>query len=224
MAVKQDFYFDLVVCIDKTFKMSNQVDFLLDFINGFYDMAKAEIQNSGVKLKQLRVRVISYTDYNQQDNAVEDSGFFVLPEQSAELYSVLEQIVPQVICKYQGFSSGLEALSVAFKGKFVDLSNKNGRQAIVVFSKNKPLSLQQSSELENYPSDMPKSLEELRNAWDTCNLDSNKKMLTLFCDMQKGENSWYPLSRWNKTMVIDTEDITEYTKDFILETILIDII
>ena len=224
MAEKKDFYFDLVVCIDKTFKMFNQIDFISDFVNGFYDMAKSQIQNNVTKLKQLRIRVITFSDYNQQQNAVEDYGFFKMPEQSAELYKVLENLETNIICKNPGYSSGLEALNVAMQGDWLDLSNKNGRHSIVIFSKNKPLSLQESRVLENYPLDTPSSLDELRDKWDNCVLAKNKKLLVLFCDLGKSENSWFPLARWDKTMVVDTEDITEYTQDFILETILIDII
>ena len=224
MAEKKDFYFDLVVCIDKTFSMFDQIDFISDFINGFYDSAKYQIQNSITKLQQLRVRVITFSDYNQDENAVEDFGFLKMPEQSAELYSILENISTNTISKQAGYSSGLEALSVAIDGDFADLSDKNGRQAIIVFSKNKPLSLQASKNLSNYPTNMPVTLQELKDKWENGKLEKTKKMLTLFCNLQKGENSWYPLERWDKTMVIDTEDITEYTQEFILETILIDII
>ncbi len=224
MAEKKDFYFDLVVCIDKTFIMFDQIDFISDFINGFYDSAKNQIQNSITKLQQLRIRVITFTDYNQEDNAVEDFGFLKMPEQSAELYSILENVSTNVICKHRGYSSGLEALSVALEEDFVDLTNKNGRQSILIFSKNKPLPLQESKKLPNYPTNMPATLQELKEKWENSKLEKSKKMLILFCDLQKGENSWYPLERWDKTMTIDTEDITEYTQDFILETILIDII
>lgn len=225
MAEKQKFYLDTVFCIDKTFNMFSQIDFIIDFVNAYYDMAKAEIQNSVTRLEQTRIKIITFGDYNKMEQAVTDYGFFVMPEQSGELFDALNEISSDCIPLKNGYASGLEALSYAIDSDWVDLSNQNGRQEIVVFSSNKPLSIEESRNLDNYPDDLPKNLLELNNKWNTNpKLVKNKKMLTLFCNLEKDKNSWHPLTRWDKVIAINTEDINEYTNEFLLETILIDII
>jgi len=224
MAEKQNFYLDLVVCLDISKNMGNQIDFISDFLNRFYDVAKTEVQNSVTKVQQVRIKIITFSDYNQEEPLC-DYGFLNMPDQSVELFQLLESlpIVPEF--KQEGLSNGLEALCLAMDSEFVDLSNANGRQSVVVFSTNKPFNFEDSQGEESYPSNFPKTLMELKNKWEKNKvLDKNKKMLTLFCNLDKGKNSWYPLEKWDKVMAIHTDDINEYTNDFILETILIDII
>lgn len=221
---KNKFYYDAVFCVDKSINMDNQIDFISGFVNSFYEMAKSEIQNSITQVEKFRIKLITYGDFNTEDNAVTDYGFFSMPEQSEELYSVFMQLFGNSSSKQEGYTSGLEALSYAIDSEWTDMSDKMGRQAVVVFSLNKPTNIEETRNLDSYPSHLPKNLLELKQKWENGKMSKDKKMLTLFCNLEKDKSSWYPLERWDKTIAINTEDLNDFTNDFILQTLLIDIV
>lgn len=221
---KNQFYYDAVFCIDKSVNMESQIDFISGFVNSFYEMAKSEIQNSITKVESFRIKLITYGDYNTENDAVVDYGFFSMPEQSEELYSVFMQLFGDSQCAQEGYSAGLEALSYAIDSDWTDMTDKMGRQAVVVFSLNKPTNIEETRNLDNYPPNLPKNLLELKTKWENAKMSKDKKMLTLFCNLQRDKSSWVPLQRWDKSIAIDTEDLNDLTHDFILQTLLIDII
>ena len=221
---KNKFYYDAVFCVDKSVNMDSQIDFISGFVNSFYEMAKSEIQNSITQVEGLRIKLITYGDYNTDENAVTDYGFFTMPDQSEELYSVFMQLFGNSSCKQEGYSSGLEALSYAIDSEWTDLTEESGRQAIIVFSLNKPTNIEETRNLDWYPKALPKNLLELRQKWEGGKMSKDKKLLTLFCNLQKDKSSWFPLERWDKTIAIDTENLNDFTNDFLLQTLLIDII
>ena len=221
MAQQKSFCYDIVFCLDKTLKNASQLDFLVIFIEKFKERL-ATLLRDQYKLQSVRIKIIEYDDFNTNDNAIIDHDFVSIPEQYNELMDLLESLEFAEPVKYEGFSSGLEALAHAINSKWKKF--EDGRQAIVLFSLNKPLSLEESRNLDNYPKGLPENLFQLKELWDKGSMDKDKKMLTLFCNMEKDKSSWFPVSQWDKTIAIDTEDINDYDSDFIMETLLIDII
>ena len=221
MAQQKSFCYDIVFCLDKTLKNASQLDFLVIFIEKFKERL-ATLLRDQYKLQSVRIKIIEYDDFNTNDNAIIDHGFVSIPEQYDELMDLLESLEFAEPVKYEGFSSGLEALAHAINSKWKKF--EDGRQAIVLFSLNKPLSLEESREIENYPKNMPENLSQLRDLWNSDKMNRDKKMLYLFCDLEKDKTSWFPVSQWDKTIAVNTENINDYNSDFIMETLLIDII
>lgn len=221
MAGEKNFCYEIVFCLDKTIKSASQLDCLVSFIEKFKERLSTLLRGQ-YKLKSVRIKIIEFGDFNTNENAIVDHGFFCVPDQYDELMDLLDNMFFMDSVKTNGYSSGLEALSYAINSDWSTFNE--GRQAIALFTLNKPLSLEESRNLDNYPKGLPENLFQLKELWDKCKMDKDKKMLTLFCNMEKDKSSWFPVSQWDKTIAIDTEDINDYDSDFIMETLLIDII
>ena len=204
---KNKFYYDAVFCVDKSANMDNQIEIISNFVNSFYERAKGEIQNSITQVDGFRIRLITYGDLTQNSDSITDYGFFNMPEQADELYDAFDQITLEDL--QEDFSSGLQAINQALDGEWKDLTGKEGRQAVVVFSLNKPHYTQEE-------------FMQVKSNWEKGKLDKSKKMLTLFCNVAEG--GWQAVERWEKTIAIHTEDFNDFSLDFILQTLLIDIV
>ena len=223
MAEKTKFYYDVVFCLDKTEKNQSQSGFIYDFIEDFSNMLKSYVANAKTKVEKVRIKIIEFSDYNVCKNAVVEHGFFELPEDFEALADVLDAIKYDVTEKFSGHSSGLEALAYAFRSKWAKFDK--GRQAVVLFSLNQPLSLEESRNLDDYPKNFPANLYELKKLWEEeCKMNENQKLLALFTPKRKEKSSWMSLESWDQTIAIGNEDINNFDSDFVMETLLIDLI
>lgn len=223
MSEKTKFYYDVIFCLDKTIKNQSQSGFIYDFIEDFSNMLKSYIANAETKVERVRVKIIEFSDYNVCNNAVIEHEWFELPGDFENLADVLDGINYDDKEKFSGYSSGLEALSRAFGSEWSDF--EYGRQAVVLFSLNQPLSLEESRNLEDYPKDLPANLFELKKLWEGgSEMKENQKLLALFTPKRKEKNSWTSLESWDQTIAIGNEDINNFDSDFVMETLLIDLI
>lgn len=223
MSEKTKFYYDVVFCLDKTKKNKSQSGFICDFIEDFSNALKSYVANAETKVEKVRIKIIEFSDYNVCDNAVIEHEFLDLPEDFDALADVLEEINYDEEEKFSGHSSGLEALSRAFKSEWADF--EHGRQAVVLFSLNQPLSLEESRNLDDYPKDFPANLFELKKLWEGgCDMKENQKLLALFTPKRKEKSSWISLESWDQTIAIGNEDINNFDSEFVMETLLIDLI
>lgn len=223
MSEKTKFYYDVVFCLDKTLKNQSQSGFIYDFIENFSNTLKSYVANAETKVEKVRIKIIEFSDYNVCANAVVEHEFFELPDDFDGLADVLDGIDYAETEKFSGHSSGLEALARAFKSKWSDF--EHGRQAVVLFSLNQPLSLEESRNLDDYPKDFPANLYELKKLWeDGCEMKENQKLLALFTPKRKEKSTWISLESWDQTIAIGSEDINNFDSDFVMETLLIDLI
>lgn len=223
MSEKTKFYYDVVFCLDKTIKNQSQSGFIYDFIENFSNTLKSYVGNAETRVEKVRIKIIEFSDYNVCEHAVVEHEFFEMPDDFDALADVLDGINYVDNEKFSGHSSGLEALSRAFKSKWLDF--EHGRQAVVLFSLNQPLSLEESRNLDDYPKDFPANLFELKNLWESgCDMKGNQKLLALFTPKRKEKSSWISLESWDQTIAIGNEDINNFDSDFVMETLLIDLI
>ena len=120
-------------------------------------------------VKQLRVKVIAFRDYYcDGPYAMEESKFFMLPEQKTEFRNFVASL--------EGKGGGnepenvLEAMALAIKSDWVRVTNPNtekARNVIVIFTDASAHPLEKSTDgvSEYYPTDMLKNYNELYEAW-----------------------------------------------------------
>ena len=217
---KSEFYYDIAFCIDKTKNNLDQFAFISEFIDSFKNQLSGYLRSYGIKVKQLRIKIIEFGDLNLENSTIVDHGFYDMSTQFSDFSDLLFKIKIDGASSERGYSNGLEALYHAFNSDWTDLSDKDGRQCVVLFSKNAPFALGELSEKSGYPT----GIDGLKSCWENGKFDNNKKLLALFCPMGSGERSYLPLMEWDKVMAIDTQDINDYNNDFLMETLLIDLI
>lgn len=197
---------DLVFCIDATGSMDHILDTVKQNALNFYDDFKEVMEKKKKHVSQLRIRVIAFRDYiEDQENAMMLTDFFTLPDE-AEAFRARIQCIDA-----EGGGDdpedGLEAVAYAIKNSKWSLSSEKRRHVIVVWSDEgtHPLGYGRSSAY--YPSNMAKDFDELTAWWGTKTapgiMDENAKRLVMFTPNKPG---WSNIrANWNKALMCESE-------------------
>ena len=200
---------DIVFVIDATESMQPLIDKVKSLTLSFREELEKGLEKNKRKISGLRMKVIVFRDYYVDDAyALEESRFFILPEEKQDFYDFVSGI--RAGGGGDEPESGLEALAVALRSKFVEEGDKK-RHIIVLFTDASAHKSEQQFDgiPVNYPPEMFKNLGELYQAWESGQgalgasnsgnhlMDREAKRLVLFAP------SVYP---WND-LEIDLENV-----------------
>jgi len=161
---------DVVFCIDETIEgLSNKE--INNLIQPFVKKLKEEILFKGDEIEQLRVKIITFSDYltaNKDNLAIKESIFFEIPMDTYNYKEYLDEI--KLNKQPSDKTNGLEALYLAMQSDFV-ATKRYDRQIIVLITGKDALPLQERANCPGYPTDMPKDIEELSDCW----MDNQRK-------------------------------------------------
>lgn len=156
---------DIVFAIDATGSMQPLIDKVKSLTLRFREELEKGLKQNRRTINTLRIKVIVFRDYyvDGQD-AMEESRFFILPEEKQDFYNFISRI--GVGGGGDEPESGLEALALALRSDFTHKGDKK-RHIIVLFTDASahPYEQQQDGVPSNYPSNMFKNLSELYEAW-----------------------------------------------------------
>lgn len=200
---------DIVFAIDATESMQPLIDKVKSLTLSFREELEKGLEKNKRKICNLRIKVIVFRDYYVDDKyAMEESRFFILPEEKQDFYNFVSKI--RAGGGGDEPESSLEALAIAMQSDFVKEGDKR-RHIIVMFTDASAHTYEQQKEgvPTNYPTNMFKSLGDLYSAWGTGqaalgaynsisnSMDKDAKRLVLFAP------SVYP---WN-ALEIDLENV-----------------
>jgi len=178
MAELEKYNVDVVFCIDGTGGMGPIINEVKKSARSFHKKFVAAMTEKGRDISTLRVKVIVFRDYYYDgDNSMKISDFFTLPAQTDNFSNFVSSI------RAEGGGdepdSALEALALAIKSDW----NPDGikkRHIIVVFTDASAHRLERTSEYfkpANYPQEMPSTLTELSDMWNTMNMATKRLYL-----------------------------------------------
>lgn len=152
---------DIVFCIDGT-KTPTMEKVLLNikrematFVQKYADAMALE----GKEIGALRTKIVVFRDFKYHLVGLEESKFFVLPDEEQDMVQYVNNIELTDGDKLENY--GLEAIATALKSKW-NAACKRNRQMMVIFSDKKAYPLSNNHDgLVYYPKDMPKDLPEL---------------------------------------------------------------
>ena len=158
-----DYNIDIVMCIDGTGSIGPIIDEVKANALSFYKKFVDAMNLEGKTATQVRVKVIVFRDFECDENPMEESDFFVLPEQDAEFNAFVSNIraegggdIPE---------NALEAIALALKSDWTTGGSKQ-RHAILVFSDAEALPLGARAGSAKYPAGMPADLAQLGAWWE----------------------------------------------------------
>ena len=175
---------DVVFCIDETIEgLSNKE--INNLIQPFVKKLKEEILFKGDEIEQLRVKIITFSDYltaNKDNLAIKESIFFEIPMDTYNYKDYLDEI--KLNKQPSDKTNGLEALYLAMQSDFV-ATKRCDRQIIVLITGKDALPFQERANCPGYPTDMPKDIEELSAWWmydqrKSFGLGQKQKRLVIF--------------------------------------------
>ena len=156
---------DIVMCIDCTGSMGDLLNTVKDNALKFYPDLRARCESKDKDISGLRIRVIAYRDFAADgDQAINDSGFFNIPEQEADFKNFIHRLTPEGGGDEP--ENGLEALAMAINSDWTKDGDKR-RHVIVVWSDASTHPLEKpETKTSFYPSNMPANFDELTDWWE----------------------------------------------------------
>lgn len=186
---------DVAILIDATESMVPIIDKVkanaMDFCVRFHEIMDETERN----IDEFRVKVISFRDYAYDGAlAMEDSGFFFLPEQNDEFGCYMDSITAKG--GGDGTASALEAMALAMRSNWTTKGDRR-RHVILVYTNSSVVPLKEASRTKNpyYPDNMPADWNELCDVWNREMPEERSRRLAFFasdvnvkpwCDMWMG--------------------------------------
>ncbi len=236
---------DVVFCIDSTMSMQYMIGQVTQNALHFYDDLARKMEEMGKCVDKVRVRIISFRDYNHDmDRSMESTRFFELPEEKENFERAMKSIT--VFGGGDDAESSLEALSYAIRSDWRATPDRY-RQVIVLWTDDEPHPLHDISYQRNiyssmpdndparyYPSDeLPRDLSELCDWWEDPDfgyIDQTGKRLLLFSPLRiEGRSdvreayAWGEIRDWSNVIhrnVSSTGSLQELDYNVIIETLI----
>ena len=161
-----EYYIDIVICIDATASMKQFIDDVKHFALSFPERLIDEMdRNKKDIIKQLRVKVIAFRDYNRDDEPpMVESPFFVFPNRNKEFNAFVNSI--EVKGGSDNPKKAFEALTFALKSDWVTGGDKSRqRHIILLFTNSSTLSPGERISSSSYTISMQKSLTDFYSVW-----------------------------------------------------------
>ena len=178
---------DIVYCIDATSSMTPCIETVKQNAKTLHtDIIKA-VSERGRTVQQLRIKVIVFRDFSHDgDDAIKESRFFNLPDETAEYKAFVNDIVADGGGELP--ESSLEALHLAINSDWVTPADGfRTRHVIVMFTDARAWRLDNTEYREKasknplYPKDTPADLNGILDEWDNPDImDQRARRLVIF--------------------------------------------
>lgn len=196
-----DYNVDIVMCIDATGSMDHVLDEVKRTALSFDEMFRNAMTLSQKTVDQLRVKVIAFRDYMVDSEPMKESRFFSLPGEREQFKSFVDNIA--ACGGGDEPENALEAIATALKSDWV-MTGAKRRHVILLFTDASALELNQRAECKNYPTNLPKRLEELGDWWEGTsqyyysNYQQKAGRMVMFCPRKE---PWTKLENWNRVWI-----------------------
>ena len=157
---------DIVMCIDATGSMAPIIDEVKNNAMSFHQKFSAAMEESGKSVGTLRVKVIVFRDYICDTDPMVESRFFTLPSESSEFKAFVSNI--EALGGGDTAENALEAMAYALKSDWA-LEGRKRRHVVLMFTDAPALPLGERADCDRYPSNLPKSFNELTEMWEEGN-------------------------------------------------------
>lgn len=160
-----DYNVDVIMCIDATGSMDPILDEVKSTALSFESLFREGMAATQKNVSKFRVKVIAFRDYIIDSVPMLQSEFFELPAQNHQFKAFLDNI--EASGGGDEPENSLESLAYALMSDWTNSGMKR-RHVILLFTDASAVPLGDRMGCRNYPSDLPKSLEELAEMWEGC--------------------------------------------------------
>lgn len=197
---------EIVICLDVTGSMEGVINDIKTNLAGLYQNITAEYQSRGLTIYDIRIKIVAFRDfYDRAAPAIEVSPFYYLPNEKNQYQSVMDSLpatgggdIPE---------SSLEALAVGIMSDWDNTKNKNQLVVLITDAPPHPLEMNTDNKPAGYPKNIPQTLDDLRNLWESGIYikNSGKKLLLVTPDCQ----DWQDINdSWTMVWFIDFQKVT----------------
>ncbi len=189
---------DIVMCIDKTGSMAPIIDEVKSNALSFYQRFVDAMDENDKEVEQLRIKVIAFGDYKADRSPMDESKFFVLPDETDDFKAFVNGIEANGGADTE--DDALEDIAVALKSDWTTEGAKR-RHAILVFSDAPAHELGKNKGEASYPQGMPEDIKQLAAWWEgtdqtlTSNYQPKAGRLVAFVP---NAYPWTEMQAWNR--------------------------
>ena len=191
-----EYYVDIVMCIDVTGSMSPIIEEVKSNALTIYKSFVDGMEENDKSVEQLRIKVIAFGDYGCDEKPMQESEFFLLPDQIDQFTAFVNGLT--AVGGGDGPENALEAIALALKSDWTRVSAKK-RHAIIMFTDAPALALGERAGCPGYPQGMPENLAKLGAWWEGTDqsvvVDQKAKRLFIFAP---NAEPWTDLQAWNQ--------------------------
>lgn len=199
---------DVVMCIDVTGSMAGIINTVKRNAIGFYDSFKNSCEEEGIILTGLNAQVIAFRDKNVDENWLQTSETYSLPEQRTEFNNFVNGLradgggdIPE---------SGLEALQNAFSKSDWGKDDGYHRQVVILWT-DAPYLIGSYSDVE---------LEALASQWGAMPSGRRLIMFAPYGTEDSNGESWGKLDEW-KNLIHESDLYSGFNNfEYILKSII----
>ena len=209
---------DIVMCIDATGSMAPIIDEVKNNAMSFHQKFLDAMEESGRSVGTLRVKVIVFRDYICDTEPMVESKFFTLPADAVEFKSFVSNI--EALGGGDTAENALEAFAYALKSDWT-LEGSKRRHVILMLTDAPALPLGERGGCERYPSNLPKSFDELSEMWEEGNqvFDGNYQISAgRFIAFVPNTEPWDNILTWSRCWPMYSK-AGEGLKEIDLETV-----
>lgn len=216
---------DLIYCIDATASMTPHIQKTKEAAKTLYRDMQHALENSSRRVEQLRLKVIVFRDFSHDDDdAIKESRFFNLPDETAEYEAFVNDIVAD--CGGPIPESALEALHLAINSDWVAPADGVRTRHIIVMFTDAPAHMLDDQEYreiadENplYPKETPKDLTGLIDEWQIKMNERERRLVILAPDAEPWCNFPPNFDRCLVKFTKAAEGLDEVTENAILDLV-----
>jgi hypothetical protein len=166
---------DLVICIDATGSMQPVIEEVKASALTFHQKLQAKMAKMSKQVHQLRIKVIVFRDYweDAPDKVMVCSEFFKLPEEA----SAFSSFVNGIYADGGGDEpeNALEALTLAIRSPWDKTQNFGKKRYVILMCTDASAHpLEKLPKPSNYPTNLPKTFDDLTDEWDALPLDPKR--------------------------------------------------
>ena len=191
------YHVDLVMCIDATGSMAPVINEVKSNAKKFYQKFVAKMTEEGKTVQQLRVKVITFRDYAKTDyDAMVESPFYILGDDQGNQTDDFVAHIDSITAAGGGDlpENSLEALALAFKSNWCQ--DGDIRRHITMMFTDATATELGTMTCPGYPAGMPASFAELREMWDSQEMELRAKRLLIYApDCEP----WTDMVDWDNT-------------------------
>jgi len=202
MIPKREYNIDLVFCLDLTSDARCLIEQFKNKCLYMFEKIGVRYEENCRTIGEFRVRIIGFKDFIE-DDALFETDFFTIPEQTEELMRVVNAL--ENSGGGDEAENGLEALALALKSPWTQKAGFR-RHVVCVITDAPALDFNERNNYPNYPSGMPKDMKEFYEWYHTGvgTLSNRAKRLILLAPDDFG---WHEISEtWDNCWYINIED------------------
>jgi hypothetical protein len=198
---------EIVICLDVTGSMQGTIDDLKANLLSLHENIANEYKRRGITIYDIGIKIVAFRDfYVDGDAAAHITPFFNLPNENVRYRAA----VTSLVADGGGDSpeTSLEALALGIMSEWDRSGDKNQLVVLITDAPPHPLDKRMGNKPENYPKNIPPTLDAMKELWESGQYIKNSGKKLLLVAPIADSQIWEDISNtWTMVWCVDFKQI-----------------